>query len=107
MSLLFKLHKTLVTFSLTLTFKVGYFIFQNFWKMQKGTWYQKTFEEYLEIRKIKTHRWTVWLRTCSLAFFSLLKTSKKEKVQMTQRNEMLSLYCTACGFISKNEYNPE
>ena len=31
---------------------------------------------------------------------------KKDKVQVPQRNEMLSLYCTALGFISKNgEYN--
>ena len=33
---------------------------------------------------------------------------KKEKVQVPHRNEMLSLYCAALGFISKNkEYNPE
>ena len=33
---------------------------------------------------------------------------KKGKVQVLQRNEMLSLYCTALGFISKNEeYNPK
>ena len=33
---------------------------------------------------------------------------KKDKVQVFQRNEMLSLYCTALGFINKNEeYNPE
>ena len=75
--------------------------------MQKGTWYQKIFEERGEKRKIKIHRWTVWLLTCSLAFFSPLKTSKKEKLQATERNEMLSLHCTALGFISKNEYNPE
>ena len=32
----------------------------------------------------------------------------KDKVQVPQRNEMLSLYCTALGFISKNEeYNLE
>ena len=28
---------------------------------------------------------------------------KKDKVQVPQRNEMLSLYCAALGFISKNE----
>ena len=28
---------------------------------------------------------------------------KKNKVQMLQRNEMLSFYYTALGFISKNE----
>ena len=33
---------------------------------------------------------------------------KKDKVQVPQRNEMLSLYGTALGFISKNdEYNPK
>ena len=37
---------------------------------------------------------------------SLLFTTdgmKKDKVQLSQRNEMLSLYCTALDFISKNE----
>ena len=33
---------------------------------------------------------------------------KKDEVHVPQRNEVLSLYCTALGFISKNEkYNPE
>ena len=32
---------------------------------------------------------------------------RKKYIQVTQRNEMLSLYCTALGFISKNEYNPK
>ena len=33
---------------------------------------------------------------------------KKDKVQVSQLNEMLSLYWTALGFIGKNEeYNPE
>ena len=33
---------------------------------------------------------------------------KKDKVQVSQPNEMLSLYCTALGLISKNEeYNPK
>ena len=37
-----------------------------------------------------------------------LEREKKDKVQVPQRNEMLSLYCTALGFISKSEeYNPE
>ena len=35
-------------------------------------------------------------------------TWKKDKVQVSQRNEMLSLYSTALGFFSKNEeYDPE
>ena len=34
--------------------------------------------------------------------------TKKNKVQVPQGNEMLSLYCTALGFISKSEeYNPK
>ena len=33
---------------------------------------------------------------------------QKDKVQVPQLNEMLSLYCTPLGFVSKNEkYNPE
>ena len=66
MSLLFKMQKNLVTFSLTLILKLripditkllrnakGYLISQNFWETRKGTWYHKTFEERGEIRKIK------------------------------------------------------
>ena len=35
-------------------------------------------------------------------------TWKRDKVQVPQRNEMLSLHCTALRFICKNEeYNPE
>ena len=45
-----------------------------------------------------------YLITCSRA----LNMKKKDKVQVPQRNEMLSSYCTAVAFISKNEeYNPE
>ena len=37
-----------------------------------------------------------------------LEHEKKDKVQVPQRNEMLSLYCTAIRLISKNEeYNPK
>ena len=33
---------------------------------------------------------------------------KKDEVKVSQRNEMLSLYCTGLGFIGKNEkYNPK
>ena len=35
----------------------------------------------------------------------LFITEDMIKVQVPQRNEMLSLYCTAIGFISKNEEN--
>ena len=38
--------------------------------------------------------------------FTGLEHEKKDKVQVPQRNEMLNLYCTVRGFISKNEeYN--
>ena len=38
----------------------------------------------------------------------LEKKKKKDKEQVPQRNEMPGLYCTALGFISKNEeYNPK
>ena len=40
--------------------------------------------------------------------FTGLEYDKKDNVQVPQRNEMPSLYCTALGFISKNEkYNPK
>ena len=41
--------------------------------------------------------------------FTTEDTKKKiNKVQVPQGNEMLSLYCTALGFISKSEeYNPK
>ena len=73
-------------------------ILQNFQETWKDTWYHRTFEEHEEIRKI--HIWTIWLLTCSW----VLNMKKK----LPQQNEMQSLYCTALGFISKNEeYNPK
>ena len=40
--------------------------------------------------------------------FMVLNIKKKDTVHVPQRNEMLSLCCTALGFIGKNEkYNPE
>ena len=40
--------------------------------------------------------------------FTGLKHELKDKVQVPQQNEMLSLYCNATGFISKNEeYHPK
>ena len=35
--------------------------------------------------------------------FTGLEQEKKDKVQVPQQNEMLSLYCTALGFISKRK----
>ena len=47
--------------------------------------------------------WTVWLLTCEPP-----NMKKIDQLQVPQRNEMLSLYCTVLRFISKNEeYNPE
>ena len=77
-------------------------IFQNFQEKRKGSWYHKTFEECREIRKIKILMWTVWLFTCSWAFFHHW-WHEKNKVQVPQWNEMLSLYYTALDFICKNE----
>ena len=54
--------------------------------------------------------WTVWLLTCSQALNIKIKKKKikKDKVQVPQRNQILSLYLTALGFTSKNEeYNSE
>ena len=80
-----------------------YLIFKNFQETQRGTWHHKTFEEHAEIRKIKSHIWTAWLLTDSWAL-----NMKKNKVQVPQWNDMLSLYCTALGYISENEeYNPK
>ena len=51
----------------------------------------------------RIHMWTVWLHVCGPWILI-----KKDKVEVPQENEMLSLYCTALGFISKNKaYNPE
>ena len=35
--------------------------------------------------------------------FTGLEHEKKDKVQVPQRNEMLSSHCTALGFTGKNE----
>ena len=40
--------------------------------------------------------------------FTGLEHEKKDKVKVPQRNEMLRLYCTGPGLVSKNEeYNLE
>ena len=105
MPLLVKMQETLVTVSLVLILKVRILGIPNFRETQKDTWYYKTFDERREIRKIKIHMWTVWLLTCSQA---LNMKKKIYKDQEPQRKEMLSLYCTVLGFISKKkEYNPE
>ena len=43
---------------------------------------------------------TVWLLKCLRAYFLPLKTWKKDKVKVAQRNEMLSIYCIIHGFTS-------
>ena len=105
MPLLVKMQETLVTVSLVLILKVRILGIPNFRETRKDTWYYKTFDERREIRKIKIHMWTVWLLTCSQA---LNMKKKIYKDQEPQRKEMLSLYCTVLGFISKKkEYNPK
>ena len=103
MQLLFKMQKTLFSFSVTLILKAGIPDIPKFsWEMLMGPWYYKTSEECRGIRKIRTHMWTVWLITCLQAYFAPLNTCKKDKVQVPQKDEMLRLYCTVLGFISKN-----
>ena len=105
MPLLVKMQETLVTVSLVLILKVRILGIPNFRETRKDTWYYKTFDERREIRKIKIHMWTVWLLTCSQALNMKKKISKDQE---PQRKEMLSLYCTVLGFISKKkEYNPK
>ena len=59
MSLLFKMHKILVTFSLALILKVMILDIPKLLRNVKATLYYKTFEERrirkIEIRKIKIH----------------------------------------------------
>ena len=103
MQLLFQMQKTLFTFSVTLILKAGILDIPKFsWEMLMGPWHYKTFEECRGIRKIRTHMRTVWLITHLQAYFAPLNTWKKDKVQVPQQDEMLSLYCTVLGFISKN-----
>ena len=67
-------------------------ILQNVWETEKGSWYHKIFEEREETRKT----------------FTGLEHEKKQHIIVPQRNEMLSWYFTALGFISNNEeYNLE
>ena len=72
------MQNTLVSFSLTLIFKVKILDIPKLSGNAKGYLISQNF-----LRNVE--RW------------------KKEKVQVPQRNEMLSLYCTVLGFISKNE----
>ena len=62
MSLLFKMQKSLITFSRALTLEVRIFDTwcSNFRETRKDAWYHKNFEELGEIRKTKIHMWTVW-----------------------------------------------
>ena len=46
MSFIFNMHKTQVTFSLTLILKVRILDIPNFQETSKGTWYHKMFEEH-------------------------------------------------------------
>ena len=72
------MQKTLVSFSLTLIFKVKILDIPKLFGNAKGYLISQNFLRNVERRK-------------------------KEKIQVPQRNEMLSLYCTALGFINKNK----
>ena len=67
----------------------------------------QTLEEHRDVRKKNSHV------NCFITymFTGILFTTegmKKDEVQVPQWNEMLSLYCTALGFVSKSEeYNPK
>ena len=68
-------------------------MFQDFRETQKDTWYDKNCDH---VNILITY------------MFTGLEHEKKDKVQVPQWNEMVSLYCTAQGLISKNEeYNPK
>ena len=71
-----------------------------------GTWFQKTFEECGNIRKLKFF--------CELFDYlhvhgpSFHHWRHDKKIKCKCSNEMLIVYCTALGSISKNkEYNLE
>ena len=69
--------------------------------MRKGTWCHKNFEERGENRKIKfTYELFDYLNVHGPSFY-YWRHENKDKVQVPQRKKMLSLYCTALGFISK------
>ena len=70
-------------------------------KMRKGTWYHKPCEKRRKISNIKIHMQTVSLIKCSRTYFSPLEDKEKDKVQVPQRNEMLSIYCIKLILILK------
>ena len=55
-----------------------------------------------ELRKIKIHMWNVSVLSCYGPSFHHQR-HEKERVQVPQQNEMVSLDCATLGFISKNE----
>ena len=97
------MQKTLVTFSLTLILNVRvsdipkplrntkrYLISQNFGRTQ---WDKKN----------KNYHENGLINYIFTGLEREKKKEKKDKVKVPQRNEMLSLYCTGLGLISKNE----
>ena len=81
--MLFKIQRTLVTFSLILVLKL------------RVADVNKTFDKWRKIGEIKILIQTIWLLKCSRAYFPFLNSwKKKDKVQKPHRNEILreSLY---------------
>ena len=72
--------------------------------MQKCTWYSQTFEEHGEIKNSHATCLVTYMFRGPLFNIEDMKNKKqKNKLQVPQQNEMLSLYCTVPDFITKNE----
>ena len=95
MPLPFKMQKTLVTFSLTLILKVRIPDIPKLLRNAKGYILDKLLRNMMRLEKKITHELFDYLHV------HRPWTWKKDKVQVPQRSEMLSLYCTALGFIKK------
>ena len=79
MPLLFKMQKTLVTFSLILILKVRILGIPKLSRNVKGYLYHKTFKERGEIRKRKIHMWPFWLPVMFTGLLFTTKDMKKKK----------------------------
>ena len=95
MPLLFKMQKTLINFSLPVILKVRILDIPTLSRDTKGHLVSQTFMECGNIRTKFTTEFTN-------SEFPPMKTWKKDKVQVPQRKQMLSLHCTGIGKKMKN-----
>ena len=100
MSLLYKIQRTLVTFSLTLMLKDRVPDIQTW----KGTWYHKTFEKRGKIRKMQIAILFDYLNAKG-PIFDLGRHGKKIKYKCLNEilniySIILSIYCIILGFTS-------